>query len=353
LLYRYAPSKDGRPIRKARIYTREEHAIRHGGLDEDALWIIRRLLEASYKAYIVGGAVRDLLLGKKPKDFDIATDARPNRIRKIFRNSRIIGRRFRLVHVFFGKQKFMEVSTFRSKTEQTGNDNIFGTLAEDAFRRDFTINALFYCPHTERIIDYVDGIGDINRRRIQSLIPAVQSFQEDPVRMIRAVKYASLLDFSLPLPMRKAIKNERAGLFECPPERLTEEFFKILASGSSEAILKSAHRMKLWEILLPAHYSMIVQSKNRISGAAVLRRLSELDAVVGTKPGISRSEMLSLLLVDWTFADPDWNAKTVASRCASLRDSLYPLVVSQQDLRSMQRHLGRLRRQAQRSVSIR
>ena len=188
-MYRYGKDKNGRPVKKAVVYTKEEHKIPLNKIDPDAIGIIRRLKESGFSAYIVGGAVRDLILGNNPKDFDITTDATPSKIKRIFRNSRIIGRRFRLVHVFFGP-KIFEVSTFRSTAEGSiGND--FGSMDEDVMRRDFTLNALYYDPLQEQVIDYVGGVRDIRKGALKPVIPLDRIFVEDPVRMYRPFSFDS------------------------------------------------------------------------------------------------------------------------------------------------------------------
>ncbi|HUX51874.1 MAG TPA: polynucleotide adenylyltransferase PcnB, partial [Spirochaetia bacterium] len=155
MLIRYKKSESGSAVKQAEVYLKEEHNLSPGRIDPDALKIIRRLKNSGHSAYIVGGAVRDLILGNKPKDFDIVTDAAPARIRKLFRNSRIIGKRFRLVHIFFG-EKLIEVSTFRAETS-VGFMNVYGEIEEDVKRRDFTVNALYYDPEENTILDYHGG----------------------------------------------------------------------------------------------------------------------------------------------------------------------------------------------------
>ena len=199
----------------------------------------------------VGGAIRDLLLGKKPKDFDVATDAQPNRIRRIFRRSRIIGRRFRLVHLYFENGKIIELSTFRAAGEVASGGNIYGTLAEDVMRRDYSLNALFYDPAKEQLIDYVDGLRDVRRRRLRILTKPAISFAEDPVRMLRAIKYAAPHRLHMPLGLRMAIRKHKASLLECSPDRLTEEFNKITSSGHSAAILRLARKLGVFDVLFP------------------------------------------------------------------------------------------------------
>ena len=173
-------------------------------MDPDAIYIINRLRETGFASYIVGGAVRDLIIGNKPKDFDIVTDATPSRIKKIFRNSRIIGKRFRLVHVFTST-KIFEVCTFRSIVDGSVG-NAFGTMDEDVKRRDFTLNALYYDPVKEQVIDYVGGVKDIRKGIVRPVIPIDRIFIEDPVRMLRAVQYGATTKCRLPRSLKKKIR---------------------------------------------------------------------------------------------------------------------------------------------------
>ncbi len=236
MLIRYRRSEDGRPVAKALVYTQAEHRIQRSGIDPDALRIVERLRESGHECYIVGGAVRDLLLGRTPKDFDIVTDAQPAKIRRIFRSARVIGRRFRLVHVYAG-QKIFEVSTFRSIANGTiGNE--FGTIDEDALRRDFTFNALYFDPHDSTLIDYVGGFKDVASRRVKPVIPLKTIFIEDPVRMIRCVKYAAMAGFRITWKLRRRLHKDSELLSEASPSRLTEEFVKILGSGRASPIIE-------------------------------------------------------------------------------------------------------------------
>ncbi|MDR0502366.1 MAG: polynucleotide adenylyltransferase PcnB [Treponema sp.] len=246
---RYSAGKDGKLVKKAIIYTCDEHGINFADVDSEAVSIVRRLKDMNFDTYIVGGAVRDLILGKKPKDFDIVSAASPARIKKIFRNSRIIGRRFRLVHVYFG-QRIFEVSTFRS-LKDGHTSNTFGTIEDDAHRRDFTMNALYYDPLQQTVADYVGGMNDIKKRQVNPIIPLKDIFTDDPVRMIRAVKYAAAADFSLPFSLQLKIKNQSHLLSSISPSRLTEEIFKVINCEKAGVIADLLEKMGLYAYIQP------------------------------------------------------------------------------------------------------
>jgi poly(A) polymerase len=257
------------------IIPRAEHPISRRDIDADALKVLYRLQQFNYTAFLVGGSVRDLLLQRRPKDFDVGTDAHPYQIKKLFRNCWIIGRRFRLAHVRFGA-KTIEVATFRRHllpgTENEPatadgpaegdiealpgdllirHDNTFGTPQEDAFRRDFTINALFYDIATFSIIDYVGGLQDLRDRVIRSIGDPRQRFQEDPVRMLRAVAFAARLDFTLDPPVVDAIREHGALLATASPARLIEEYYKVLRSGAAERTFRLLGEHGLLQTITP------------------------------------------------------------------------------------------------------
>jgi poly(A) polymerase len=236
------------------ILPRSEHPISRRSIDPDALKVLYRLHQHQHVAYLVGGSVRDLLLGRTPKDFDIGTSAHPYEVKRLFRNCWIIGRRFRLAHVKFGR-KTIEVATFRRKvlageddTALEGpetprdrlihRDNTFGTPEEDAFRRDFTVNALFYDIATFAVIDYIGGLSDLRDRVIRSIGHPAERFQEDPVRMVRATALAARLDFTLDPPVLDAIASHRGSIVRSAPARLLEECYKILRSGAAEGTFR-------------------------------------------------------------------------------------------------------------------
>jgi poly(A) polymerase len=208
-------------------------------IDADADRVVRKLTRAGYKAYLVGGCVRDLLVGRTPKDFDVATSATPNEIRATFRNCRIIGRRFRLAHVFFGS-KIIETATFRANPREEDDhdllirrDNVFGTEAEDAKRRDFTINGLFYDVEREEVIDHVGGLVDLDAKLIRTIGDPDVRFQEDPVRMLRAIKFAARLEFGFEPATWRALLRWRSEISKCAPPRLLEEMHRLLRGGAA------------------------------------------------------------------------------------------------------------------------
>ncbi|MCI6664276.1 MAG: polynucleotide adenylyltransferase PcnB [Spirochaetia bacterium] len=305
MLFRYSADAKGRPVKKAIIYTKDEHSISPQKIDPDALFIVKQLHSHGYDAYIVGGAVRDLLVQKEPKDFDIVTDATPSKIKKIFRNSRIIGRRFRLVHVFFGP-KIFEVSTFRSISDGSVGNN-FGTMDEDALRRDFTLNALYYDPLKEQVIDYVGGLKDIQKRVIRPVIPLDRIFEEDPVRMLRAVKYAATTGCTMPRSLKRKICKSAHLLSPVSPSRLTEELMKIINSGHAYDIIRAAMEVDLFMHLQPAATAMMYA--NSEFKASYFKHLQELDAFHASNPTARLGLRLSYLIYDFTASLTDWQAE--------------------------------------------
>ena len=254
------------------IVERAAHSLSRSQIDPDALKVLYRLHQNSYVAYLVGGSVRDLLLGRRPKDFDIGTSAHPYQVKRLFKNCWVIGRRFRLAHVRFGL-KTIEVATFRRKVTaeelaaaeeaaaelrenpEEGNagpglihrENTFGTPEEDAFRRDFTINALFYDIGTFSIIDYTGGLEDLRAGIVRSIGDPAERFHEDPVRMLRAIAMAARLGFTIDAPIDNAIGNSRAEIARSAPARLIEEFYKLLRSGASEQAFRMMAERRLLE----------------------------------------------------------------------------------------------------------
>ena len=256
---RKAPANSG----DATVVGANKHGIRRESLSSGSLRTVETLQQQGFKAYVVGGAVRDLLAGRKPKDFDVATNATPEQVRNCFRRSRIIGRRFQIVHVLMGAET-IEVTTFRghhgqqsSHRAQTDNqgrvlrDNVFGSQKDDAMRRDFTVNALYFDPATETIIDYHRGLSDLKQKTLRMIGDPATRYRDDPVRMLRAVRLASKLDLTIEPATRQPIV-ELAGLIEnVPPSRLFDEMLKLLTSGDAVKCLKRLRNEGLHHGVLP------------------------------------------------------------------------------------------------------
>ena len=244
------------------VVPRSGHCISRRDIDPDALKVMRRLNRCGHKAYLVGGGVRDLLLGRTPKDFDISTDAHPNRIKKLFRNCFLIGRRFRLAHIRFG-DKVIETSTFRRKPEPVDatdeeekvlyqhRDNTFGTPEEDAKRRDFTVNGLFYDLATFDLIDHVGGLKDLKRKVIRAIGDPDVRFREDPVRMLRAIRFASRLGFSIERRTLRALKKHAAEITRASAPRLYEEIGRLFAYRSGAGAFRLLFDTGMMAYLLP------------------------------------------------------------------------------------------------------
>ena len=242
--------------------SRGEHPVSRSNISKNALKVLYRLHEAGFASYLVGGGVRDLLLGKLPKDFDIATDASPEQVKELFDNCRLIGRRFRLAHVIFGRD-IIEVATFRAAhTEGTGGmvgdtgrivrDNVFGgTLADDAIRRDLTINALYYNIADFSVVDFFGGVEDLGLKKIRFIGSAAERITEDPVRSLRAVRFAAKLDFDLDNDVEQAITEHSSSLADIPPARLFEEVLKLLQSGHGTESFEQLCRHNLLQYLFP------------------------------------------------------------------------------------------------------
>ena len=260
-----------------KIYTFEEHQIPPDKIDQHAFYVIEKLKQAGHQAYLVGGGVRDLLLKGRPKDFDLSTSAKPEEIRALFRNAILIGRRFRLAHIRFGK-KIIEVSTFRAgDTESTDlivRDNVWGTEEQDVLRRDFTINGLFYDPQNQTVIDYVGGFPDIEKRVLRAIGQPEARFIQDPVRMIRLLKFAARLNFDIDKPTHEALLRCKEHIIKSSSARLLEELLRMLESGSSEPFFRLLHQYGLLKYLLsPLSWFIDLDRDGRVH-----KFLSELDS---------------------------------------------------------------------------
>src|SRR5215472_17423664 len=305
----------GRPSTEARIYGPDKHPIRRNQLSRGALEVTRKLQQAGFKVFVVGGAVRDLMLGIVPKDFDLATDATPEQVKPLFRRAFIIGRRFRLVHVLAGPET-VEVSTFRGR--QTGDDaadehgrllsdNVFGTQAEDAIRRDFTINALYFDPATESVWDYVGGVADVKARRLRLIGDAVTRYREDPVRMLRAARLAAKLGLTIEVKSAAPISKLAPLIQNVPPSRLFDEMEKLLLSGHAVESLKSLRRHGLHHGMLPLLDVILEQP---LGQRFIERSLANTDKRVLAGKPVSPGFLFATLL--WHEVLATWNAAKAA-----------------------------------------
>ncbi|NNF08643.1 MAG: polynucleotide adenylyltransferase PcnB [Candidatus Eisenbacteria bacterium] len=290
------------------ILPRPQHPISRQLIDPDALKVMYRLLKSGYKAYLVGGGVRDLMLGRTPKDFDVSTDAHPNRIKRLFRNCRLVGRRFRLAHVHFG-EKIIEVSTFRRRSEfQETNpdgdrlirsDNTFGTPEEDAVRRDFTINSLFYDLETFSVIDFLGGIDDLNRRVVRCIGDPDVRLPEDPVRVIRAIKFSARLGFDIESTLWESMKQFAPEIHKCAKPRVLEEIYRLLREGASAQSFELLQNSGLLAELFPEVESYLSsQRKSNPDGDRIFwQYLEALDQLQAEGQTLSNSLLLSTLAV--------------------------------------------------------
>lgn len=277
-------------------------------LDIDALKVVQRLRSYGHQAYLVGGCVRDLSLDLQPKDFDVATSAHPGEIRAIFRNCRLIGRRFRLAHIYFKGGKVVETATFRANphedlTPEQANgdllitrDNVFGTAEEDARRRDFTINGLFYDFVLGRIIDYVGGREDLRKREIRTIGDPDVRMREDPVRLLRAIRFAAKLDFAIERRTWEAMVRNRGEIARCAPPRVLEEIFRLLRSGYSRRCFELLRDLGALPVLLPPLATWLERSSEE-EGRALFTSLDLLDEVVRHGPMPDDAVLLSILLL--------------------------------------------------------
>ncbi len=253
------------------IIPRSSHRISRDNIDDNALKVLYRLHKAGYRALLVGGGVRDLLLNHVPKDFDIATDAHPEQVKRLFGNCHLIGRRFRLAHIYFGRET-IEVATFRAGHEDSDDDhqqsdsgrilrdNVYGNIEEDAWRRDFTINALYYDIADFSVVDYVGAMEDMEQRVIRMIGDPVTRYREDPVRMLRALRFAAKLDFAIHPDTEQPIYELGHLLQDIPPARLYDEVLKLFHSGQAVAILDLLIKYGLMAHLFPATHEALQKS---------------------------------------------------------------------------------------------
>jgi len=308
LFQRLAPTKKGGNKKTMpsgpQIISRDQHCISRNNISENALKVLYRLKNAGFEAYLVGGGVRDLLLNGHPKDFDIATSAHPEEVHKLFRNSRLIGRRFRLVHVLFGRE-MIEVATFRAAPQDAGHaqhqqsetgqllkDNVYGNLDEDALRRDFTINALYYSIEDFTVRDFANGLEDLRKRQIQLIGDPESRYQEDPVRMLRAVRFSAKLDFEIAVETAEPLYRLGDLLDNIPSARLFDESQKIFTSGHAETSWRLLQHYGLAAHLFPFFPSQ----PNEHAARLIQQAMRNTDARIQAGKHIAPSFLFAILL---------------------------------------------------------
>lgn len=287
--YCYGRTEKGKLVRLAKIYTKEEHHISKKKISSDVIWMIKTLISHGHRAFVVGGAIRDLLAQKIPKDFDIVTDAHPIEIKKYFKRAQIVGKRFPIVLIRNSQGNFIEVSTFRSdsdypekempqknhkkRTVHTALENTeFGSIEQDVKRRDFTCNALYYDINQETILDFVEGVQHLKEKK---LVVVRAMFDEDPVRMLRAIKYSRKVGLTIPLSLKKSITRNIKLLEQVPSSRKGEEVMKILVSGVSAPIMEDLFSYKILAYVLPEFYAW--HSKRKQAKKDLFIALAEAD----------------------------------------------------------------------------
>ena len=289
------------------VVDRSSHSISRRRIPENVLKVLYRLHRSGYRAYLCGGSVRDLLMNRTPKDFDVATDAHPAEIRRLFRNSRIIGRRFRLVHVIF-QDMIVEVSTFRREPERASeenaellitDDNTFGTPLQDARRRDFTINALFYNIADFSVIDFIGGLTDLDQKKVRVIGHPDIRFREDPVRMMRAIEFASRLDFDIEHETYDAILRHKHEILKASPHRVSDEILELLRRGWSRGAFRLMVDTGLLEPLLPEIFRAIAGER----APYFWKMLEVLDRTVQSDRKIPDAVLLSVLLLPWVIEE--------------------------------------------------
>ncbi len=304
------------------IIPRSAHPVSRSNISSNALKVLYRLKDSGYQAHLVGGGVRDLLLGREPKDFDVATDAHPEDIHRLFRNCRLIGRRFRLAHVIFGRE-IIEVATFRAMQDPASDadgqhvdvegrivrDNVYGTIEDDALRRDFTVNALYYNVADFSIIDYTGGMHDLEKGVLRLLGDPDTRYREDPVRMLRAVRFATKLGFRMDADTERPIRTLAPLLGDIPPARLFDEMLKLFMGGSALANFEMLRHYYLFGQMFPLTEQSLAHEKNHFPLMLVSRGIANTDARVAEDKPVTPAFLFAVFL---------WHP--VLERAAQLQD---------------------------------
>ena len=299
------------------VIPQSEHGISEADISGGSIKVLQALTDAGHSAYLVGGGVRDLLLGLRPKDFDIATRATPDVVRKLFRSCRLIGRRFRLAHVRMGRE-VIEVATFRASFDESADDpdhvrvdgrivrdNVFGTIEEDAWRRDFTVNCLYYDHRDHTVIDFTGGFADLQDRKLRLIGPALERYREDPVRMLRAVRFAAKHGFSIDGDASRAIYELASLIEDMPPARLYEEVVKLLMGGAGLETYELLRRYGLFGYLLPETDACIEAEPDGVAAAMASKALESTDERIGAGRPVTPGFLLAALLWEPVLQDSE------------------------------------------------
>ncbi|SCZ55108.1 polynucleotide adenylyltransferase PcnB [Thiohalomonas denitrificans] len=308
-------TEDPQPV----VIPRSGHIISRSNISENALKVLYRLRKAGYQSFLVGGGVRDLLLGREPKDFDIATDAHPEEVKDLFRNCRLIGRRFRLAHVHFGRE-IIEVATFRTSHDGSAKegrteggmivrDNVYGSVEDDAWRRDFTINALYYDIADFSVVDYTGGMADLRAGRLRIIGDPMERYREDPVRMLRAVRFAAKLGFRIDEASEAAIIELGAALRDVPPARLFDEVLKLFMSGYGVETYELMRHYRLFGELFPDTEGALAHEQEHFPHTLIARALTNTDERIAAGRPVTPAFLFAALLWD-----------TASERAARLRE---------------------------------
>ncbi len=294
------------PGDEPRIISRDHHSISRSNISENALKVLYRLKKAGYQSFLVGGGVRDLLLGHEPKDFDIATDATPEQVNALFRNCRLIGRRFRLAHIHFGRD-IIEVATFRARHENGGDgktseqgmllrDNVYGTLEDDAWRRDFSVNALYYNIADFSVVDYTGGMADLEAGRLRIIGDPEERFREDPVRMLRAVRFAAKLGFRIGEDEEEAIYDLGDLLADIPAARLFDEVLKLMLAGYGVETFELLRHYDLFGELYPDTDDALEEESDGFPRTLLIHALENTDRRIDEGKPVTPAFLLAALL---------------------------------------------------------
>ncbi len=337
------------------VISREDHKVSRKYISDNALKVLQRLNEAGFSAFLVGGSVRDLLLKRKPKDFDIATSAHPEQVRKIFRNSRIIGRRFRLVHVYF-QNEIIEVSTFRANSEEltremdekmpvmVSSDNTYGTIEEDAWRRDFTVNALYYNIENFSVVDYAGGMLDLQHKLIRMIGDPVQRFHEDPVRLLRAIRLSAKLEFKIEAHTEEPVFKLPNLLWHVAPARLFDEILKLFFEGNAEVTYNALLHYGYMRFLFPITYDAIKVRHQKSDMQLIRLAMQATDQRFAAEKSLNPGFLLAILL--WPAIEHGVDEKKVPKkkRYHALLDTIDELLLKQLETISIPKRLTAMMR---------